>query len=388
MGVERLFTIDSRYLGIGTIAVAWHPQGSLVATVGPNNVIQIFDRRGHVFDQLVGPVPGEVICMQWDYSGTTLAVLTAASGGRLALWRLGERCYEVVHTKWRELTGLQWATLGSVLGLLGGRGRVAVYNTETRVMREVIPPQPSFAVMDRIVQSEWEKIDDERSAWALACPDRRIVVIDDRGSLLDELGGSPRLRLRPTEVQLCNISGMNRLAGLVLSACLESQTILLASVFGCFESTTKSFEINFPDQCGTILCHQWRRETGELVVSFTNGTIAIVPVLAGPDLSFRRSRLAFSVVEGSIRSAASSSRGWIAVDTGEEIRIVADHWGSVMISPVLVIHYDRGTELENLAWAGDGTILSFSIAASGSFHCFKIQESMFDFRRFLRSLPL
>jgi len=371
--LERLFSIDSRFLGVGAFQYSWHPSSTLVAAVGSNNVIQLFDSRGALFEQVVAPFPGDVTGLQWDAAGERLAVLTSASNGRFALWSLETKRYQVVQTKCKDLSMLRWSQQGLHLGLFGSKGRILVYNRDKGALTEVALPSPT----DRIIYAEWEA-----DILAVVYADRRILVVDKAGSVLEDIGGSPRFRLSPVDVQLCR----GHKGSIVLSVNLENKTIFLTSLFHLFPNEIKSYELQFPPRCGTLVSHKWQRSTGELFVCFSSGTTAVVPALEGPDIAARDSVFAHNVVTGQVRAMAISSENLVAIAEDDAVRIFPTNLRSQIFSPSLVIECDRWNDVESLKWAPSAPILSLYCPSNGCLHSVLVHEQRHNLREMLKNM--
>ena len=53
--IEPALVVDSRYHGKGGILYAWNPQCTHVATTGRSRLVHVFDKFGHIEEQVVPP---------------------------------------------------------------------------------------------------------------------------------------------------------------------------------------------------------------------------------------------------------------------------------------------------------------------------------------------
>ena len=105
---------------------AWHPQGSFLATVGQNRIVNIFNRQGEPFAELPLQGTGAALQLVWDKDGEMLAILQANSP-IVTLWDSNQSAQSELDTGMKDLTLLTWSTVGPQLAIGTAKGNLLVY---------------------------------------------------------------------------------------------------------------------------------------------------------------------------------------------------------------------------------------------------------------------
>lgn len=108
--MEVLFTVDSRHHGTGEILFTWNPKGNYVASAGSSRVVQIFDREGELVDQIVPPSPSACTALEWNYDGSTLAIIQAHSA-IIVFWDVETKERRLFDVACKDIVFIQWSKL-------------------------------------------------------------------------------------------------------------------------------------------------------------------------------------------------------------------------------------------------------------------------------------
>jgi WD repeat-containing protein 19 len=78
--MKRVFYVSEKYHGgSGAAKFKWQKkQGNYLATSGLNRTVFVFDRRGHVKDEI--SLPGLCTSLDWDKDGDVLAIIQDKTG--------------------------------------------------------------------------------------------------------------------------------------------------------------------------------------------------------------------------------------------------------------------------------------------------------------------
>eukprot|EP00286_Rhodomonas_abbreviata_P012313 CAMPEP_0181339280 /NCGR_PEP_ID=MMETSP1101-20121128/29160_1 /TAXON_ID=46948 /ORGANISM="Rhodomonas abbreviata, Strain Caron Lab Isolate" /LENGTH=164 /DNA_ID=CAMNT_0023450215 /DNA_START=142 /DNA_END=633 /DNA_ORIENTATION=- len=127
---KLLFSINGKQHGSGAVLMAWQGAGNFLATCGSNRQVQICDRYGAVVDDVSLTAGGQVLQLDWDCDGETLAILQAGNSA-LILWDAVSRKPTMLETNTKDLTWMKWSKTGPELAVGSGKGNLVMYNRRT-----------------------------------------------------------------------------------------------------------------------------------------------------------------------------------------------------------------------------------------------------------------
>mmetsp|Transcript_13440 Transcript_13440/g.31546 ORF Transcript_13440/g.31546 Transcript_13440/m.31546 type:complete len:1359 (-) Transcript_13440:179-4255(-) len=245
-----LFTIDGKQHGNGAVLMAWQGAGNYLATVGPNRQVQICDRYGQVVDDVSLTAGGQVLALDWDADGETLAVLQQ-NNSALILWDAVQKKTSMLETNTKDLSWMKWSKTGAELAVGSGKGNLVIYNKRTTRLNPLLGKHSK-----RITCGNWN----DQNQLALGSDDKTISISTNTGEFVRQ----ETVRAEPGEVFLSDAAK----GKVTLSAAVGKK-----SVFIMFIGTNEPpLDLQFVPKYGDVVAHRWAAED-EVLIGFSSGIV-------------------------------------------------------------------------------------------------------------------
>lgn len=154
-------------------------------------LVHIFDRHGQRVDEISLQGGGQILSLDWDVDGESLAVLQDGNGV-IPIWDSSSRTTLSVDTNLKDPTFMAWSKIGPQLAVGTAKGNVLMYNKKTRKKIPVLGKHPR-----RITCGAWG----EANQLVLGSTDNTITVSSDTGDTLEQT------LLKRTPTSMCFIGG-------------------------------------------------------------------------------------------------------------------------------------------------------------------------------------
>ncbi|KAH3756601.1 WD repeat membrane protein [Pelomyxa schiedti] len=337
---RELWVIQRRSHGNGAVNFAWHPDGNWVATVGINNVVNLWDRTGAEASSVALNTP--CLGMDWDTEGEILAILSEGSSS-VTFWDSHTRKSTSMECGLKEnLCCLKWTVEGKQLAICSDRGSLVLYNKRNE---KKITLQGKHS--SKIIDVAWSK----DNFLALSSEDKQISVSDGSGVTI----GSFDLKSTPRNLQWSRIK--TDVAPLhkqnVVSFIAGTKTLYLYNI----EPPASLVDIAFQPKYGNIVKHVCYGD-GYIMVGFSLGFfVAISTNMSeiGHEL-FSVEMFHSDVMDVSYNESLRR----VAVCGEDKVRILdTKTWKAT--SDGITINKDRGAPLR-IDWTCDGQMLGVSTA--------------------------
>ena len=200
--------------------------------------------------QILTPHPAPCIGLEWNASGTTLAILQSAPAHEILLFNLATLEVEVVDLAIKDPTFMRWSKqLGSQQLAIGtGRGELMLYD---RTLRSCW-----FAAArhkKRITCGAWNASSNQ---FAFASDDRQITICNAADG---KTFGQVKVKSKPTNVKFGGNDGSDPSRENIVSVSMDRKTILLYNL----DDPENALELAFQQRYGAIVSFKWseRRAT-------------------------------------------------------------------------------------------------------------------------------
>eukprot|EP00727_Mastigamoeba_balamuthi_P013091 m51a1_g8404 putative wd repeat-containing protein 19 isoform x1 (1404) ;mRNA; r:243939-249400 len=338
---KELFTITKKQHGPGSLMFRWHPASLYLATVGPNNIVALFDRTGQEISTV--PLKGTCLSLEWDKEGEVLAIVQSGSSA-VVLWDKNGRRTTTIDSGLKEpLTYAAWSH-SSQLALCSDKGGVAMYNRRTQRKTTLPLKGPSGP----ITSAAWSR----DNMLALVSDDRTLItVIVDDGTVI----ASAQLK---GEIGVLQFSSMkldklesSKYKENTVSFSVSQKTLYLLSL----DKPDNPIELAFQQKYGNITVHTWFGD-GYLMLGFSLGHFVVISTSMeeiGQEL------FSGKFFEGSVMDIVHNTtlkRAAVCGDSTVKI-LESKNWKNA--TDMALIAKDRGA-VEHLGWTQDGLILSVS----------------------------
>jgi len=254
---QLLFTLKAVHAGgssEGKTHMQWQPDGNFVAIAGTGRQIQIFDRYGHVVDDVALTAGGAVVDIAWDKDGEVLAILQA-SNSAIIMWDAAQRkTLTPVETNMKDLCWMRWSKVGPELAVGSGKGNLIIYNRRTTRMNPLLGKHSK-----KITSGAWNSA----NQLALGSEDKTVTLSTEKGDLVlqDPVKGEP------TDLSLPEGDGQG--GAKRLSVTLGRKSLLIKSIGGEVQAP---MELTFNPKHGEIHLHRWY-DDNQIVVGFQTGFV-------------------------------------------------------------------------------------------------------------------
>eukprot|EP00475_Leptophrys_vorax_P037353 TRINITY_DN64238_c0_g2_i1.p1 TRINITY_DN64238_c0_g2~~TRINITY_DN64238_c0_g2_i1.p1 ORF type:complete len:507 (-),score=116.28 TRINITY_DN64238_c0_g2_i1:689-2209(-) len=325
MGLEMVFSVDSRHHGKGAPIFAWHPQSHMLATTGASRVVHLWQASGRLIEQILPSSSAPCIELAWqppseasstshfqlqdnngvlleDNNGNVHSQFDVGESSILAmlhegcafvtLYDINLRFERTVSIPMRDPCLLKWNPIETnVLAVGGGRGEMAIIKlaSPASTRKTILAAGPSSEVMMNQASltafSQGLKFEDIVSVianrnrkkitcmdWnpegklAFASDDKQIAVVDSNGhGPLAQV----KLKSKPTCLQFGG-SGSNNAVN-TISVCLDRKTILLYNL----NDPENALELAFQSKYGNIVSFQWFKDAF-MMLGFSLGYFVVI----------------------------------------------------------------------------------------------------------------
>ena len=339
---QLLFTLKATHAGgsnDGKTLMDWQPDGNFVAIAGTNRQIQIFDRYGHVVDDVTLTAAGAVLHIGWDKDGEVLAILQA-SNSAIVMWDSAQRkTLPPVETNMKDLCWMQWSKVGPELAVGSAKGNLIIYNRRTTRMNPLLGKHSK-----KITSGAWNSA----NQLALVSEDKTISLSTEKGDLVfqDPVKGEP------LEVFLPEADGKGGCSR--LSASLGRKTIFIKSIGG---EVQVPLDMTFNQKHGDITMHRWY-DDNSFLVGFQAGMVMGVSAhksSPGKEL-FAASMFKFAVTAMGVSRAKQRA----AVVGENMIKFIDLNTWTEMHDEQITLA--AGLTVKDVQWTQDGNFLSVVIS--------------------------
>ena len=355
--VDVLFTVDPRHHGTGEILFAWDPEGTYVASAGSSRVVQVFDRRGELIDQIVPPSPSACTSLEWNWNGTTLAI-TQANSGKIVFWDVRTKSKRIYDAFVKDVIFIRWcSTAASMMAIGTGKGNIDIFDNESEKKINTIVNQKK-----KVLCSAWSN----ENIFAYACQDRQnlgmtLCVCDAEGEAIDQV----KVYKCPLSISFGGKGSKESQTDRIVSVNLEGKAILLYDL----DQRDNAVELVFQERYGDIISYRWCGN-GSIIAGFSTGFV--VAFSTHPN-EIGNNQYCGRVGSGSLTSISyCAATDMIATCCGSTIKVVSMVDWNVLLE-VATEEIDREAGLfDQVSWTRDGRTLSAS-SRTGCLYTFAVR---------------
>jgi WD repeat-containing protein 19 len=339
---QLLFTLKAVHAGSSSTDakthMQWQPDGNYVAIAGTGRQIQIFDRYGHVVDDVALTAGGVVVEIAWDKDGEVLAILQSGNSA-IIMWDAAQRkTLSPVETNMKDLCWMRWSKVGPELAVGSGKGNLIIYNRRTTRMNPLLGKHSK-----KITCGAWNSA----NQLALGSEDKTVTLSTEKGDLVlqDPIKGEPTdMSLPEADFQ----GGAKR-----LSVCLGRKSLFIKSIGGDVQGP---IELTFAPKHGEIHVHRWYDEN-QILVGFQTGFVMGTSAHkdhAGKEL-FGAQMFKFPVT--GIHLCKPKQRAAVCGENFVKFIDIAGAWTECHDEKIVAPGLVRGVQ-----WTSDGNFLSVVLA--------------------------
>lgn len=353
MVLKKLFTVDPATNGKGRVYTAWSKDSTLLAVVGEQRKINIFDRQGKTVASANLPVSNAPLGIDWSPSGSIVSVMQDKAS-TVAFFYPGSRKMESFETGLKDLTVMKWARTADILLCGNNKGGAVLYHADTTRKIPITGRHNK-----KIVSVGWGSY---KNWFSLTSDDNAITVND--GNTGDQID---RCVVKGVASDVCISSKKTDNRGgsqdTTLSMLHNKKTLLLYQIL----ARESLLELTFNPRYGELVSHSWYGD-GYLVMGFSSGQVSILSSHQkeiGAEISTLKSHkdeLAAMIVNKAISRGASVGNGRLRVFDLEGLQL------SDAKSETFDFEGEAG-QLNELNWTDDGQIITVS-SLSGTVYAF------------------
>jgi WD repeat-containing protein 19 len=261
--MKTLFTVQTNTLGRGPVFIHWNAPATHLAMVGATRRVLIYNRQGSTVATLSLANSGQVLALEWDSLGETLAVLQKGSS-EIFLWDLNTKKSETVESNLKELTFMGWSKEGQILALGSLKGTLVLYNRKTLKM---IPIKGKHT--KKITDGCWSS----NNTLALCSEDNTITLSNENGDTLIQTGARLPFDLKFSSLKKTGANS-KQIIDTTLSAILDGKSLWL---YDYTEKDEDPLELTFErrQEFGAISGYSWFGD-GYLLIGFRSGHLVII----------------------------------------------------------------------------------------------------------------
>mmetsp|Transcript_838 Transcript_838/g.2234 ORF Transcript_838/g.2234 Transcript_838/m.2234 type:complete len:1438 (-) Transcript_838:93-4406(-) len=251
--MKKLFKKGAEFHDRSPVKFAWDPSGNLLASVGRNAVVHLFDRHGQHVHEISLSMSTKVLNMEWDKDGEVLAILQAKNNVIL-LYDVHSRQSIDFDSRLEEPSFLKWSQSSPLLAVAGAKGNLQIYNKDTRKTVPVWGKHPS-----KITCGAWSK---GSNKLALGSDDCTLTLSNEDGDtqFQEETKYAPvEIRFAPGNSNLISIN-------------MSGHSLLL---YNLADGTEAPVELAFQSGYGEIKTHHWFGDR-YIMIGFSEGYLVVI----------------------------------------------------------------------------------------------------------------
>ncbi|PRP88379.1 WD repeat-containing protein 19-like [Planoprotostelium fungivorum] len=334
---KDLFTIGPKINGAGSVLFSWQPDGNLLAAVGTNKVVHIFDRNGETIDSI--PLQSACCGIDWDRDGELLSLLQTGSSA-ITFWDRNNRKTSQLDTGMKEgLSFMSWSKNGPHLVVGSHKGSIVFYNKRTQ--RKI--PLTGGLHAKRICSGAWNS----KNFVTLGSEDRQITVYNTEGELIDHT----LVKSEPLDMLFSEMKADKKATKQenTISVNLGRKTIYLYNL----ADKENPIELAFQPKYGTIISYKWFGD-GYMMLGFSEGYFVVISTHSkeiGQEL------FSSQFFTGSLTDICFSPTLQKTAICGDSIVKVVNVSSWKTITDTFTLDIEVGA-CEQLGWTQDGLILT------------------------------
>jgi len=339
---------DQVHGGDAPLKFCWQTvSGNYLATTGQDNVVRIWDRHGHLIEEI--QLPGSCTGLQWDVDGDILCAISDRSS-QLFMWNSTQKkTFKVDSGAKDSHSFLAWSKKDFHLAIGTVKGNLILYNHK---LGRKIPVLGKHS--KKIVCGEWNA---NINCLALGAEDKIITISDTSGQTLQQFSVTDQ----PSMISFSELKGSNKsqLSDITISMVLGRKTLFLYKL----NNPDGPSQLAFQPKYGKIESYCWYGDN-YIMLGFSHGHLVAIsthPNEIGKEIFHVRNHHNY------LSSIAVSSSLNFAASCGDNNIHIHDLQKLEEVTAIITIEDCKG--LRELSWTSDGQLLAVT-TTKGHLHCY------------------
>lgn len=326
--------MNQTILGNGPCIFTWDPQSQYLAVSGSTLTVYILDRRKYIYEQLVPTAPNICAQLEWDGTGSHLAILQTGTHHDVFMWEKSSRGVKDVKIPAKDTSFLSFSKGGTNVALCTAHGDVLIYD-----MRKNTYIYSDCSQKKKILIGDWNR----RNLFAFASDERQISIVDLSGAIV----GKVKVKAKPTAIIF---GGTTKDRENTISVCMDQKTIFLYDL----DDPDNAIELAFQERYGTIVSYKWFKD-GHIMIGFSNGFLVVISTELA---EIGREQFCGRLYEDCLRGMAyNEAKNMVATRNDTCIKVYdMSNWKECLVEQVP----ESMQPLDRMEWTNDGTILTVS----------------------------